>query len=258
MYAFRQRPLTWLFAIATLCVDAMIIFLSFQPRGALFNGATAGLLMGQCWALGAWLVLGHAHRLVRGIIVVLSVAAINAVRATAAYRAWGDFKLSWTFELEWYAVSAAVSAGAAWIAVLFVGRNQLGVDSPLDDRFHFPLVELFGWTIVVAVASWIFGAVVYEYLIEYSDALIVGITAAGIAGILAITNYQTRRPWLGIGGAAILMACGFGLSAYAKQNINWSLGWVLIFGFSYSAVWGVVRAIELRIFSAPGELASAN
>ena len=72
MYAFRQRPLTWLFVIATLCVDAVAATYQFPAA------AVMAMFFGQAFVVGGWLALGGAHRLFRAavFIVVLMVQTL--------------------------------------------------------------------------------------------------------------------------------------------------------------------------------------
>ena len=51
MYAFRQRPLTWLFLIALACLNVVAISTDFRQDWY------ADLLAGQVFIAGGWLAL---------------------------------------------------------------------------------------------------------------------------------------------------------------------------------------------------------
>src|SRR5688572_5423910 len=72
MPPFRQRPLTWLFWIATLCLTAVGAFADEE-----FSWLFA-LLSGQLHVLCGWAAIARANRLARGAVLVIAPLWITA------------------------------------------------------------------------------------------------------------------------------------------------------------------------------------
>ena len=72
MPSFRQHPLTWLFLIATACVDAVALATDHESAWA------NALVLGQLLAVSGWLVVGKSHRLARAGVTVAAVGLLTA------------------------------------------------------------------------------------------------------------------------------------------------------------------------------------
>src|SRR5215213_4367128 len=68
MLSFRQRPLTWLFLIATACIDALAIAGAANHESEWFGAAA----LGQMWVAGGWLATGKMHRLLRATVFLMT------------------------------------------------------------------------------------------------------------------------------------------------------------------------------------------
>ncbi len=137
---FRDRPLTWLFILATVVVDLTMFF---GGGGAIFNG----ILVGQVAATAIWAAIGHSHRLTRGSLLVVTVGVLAILPVN------GIYENVLTFMASYALVIVATSSVVVWL------RNRILVRLNGDREkapLKVPLIEFFGWTIVVAVAS--FGA----------------------------------------------------------------------------------------------------
>lgn len=186
MYAFRQRPLTWLFLIATVCVDALLTIVrpSMLPRNS--EHIYVGLMLGQFWIAGAWLIVGSAHRLARGAAFMLTVLLLTTLISMSEGDSPEISAPEWGHIIAIGSMIAGASAlGAGAATLLSILRRRRGL-SPTEMRF--PVIELFGWTIVVAVASWAMSAANYDRLADHSSTLfaIIGAIVAGSAAALAI------------------------------------------------------------------------
>ena len=144
---FRDRPLTWLYIAATVCVD-LVLMVAESDQG-LVSSVKAGLVLGQLAALAIWSVRGPQHRLAR-----ISCLVVVTGLLTYLIDAIPDPK----------PICLAFHTGyVIWIAfVTLVGdaiRYRLrkrGEDESSVYRWRVPLIEFFGWTTVVAIIS--FGA----------------------------------------------------------------------------------------------------
>src|SRR5688572_29403581 len=70
---FRDRPLTWLFIIATACVDALAIAGEVNGTSGWFSAAAAG----QMWIAGGWFAIGTAHRFLRATLFLLTPIVLS-------------------------------------------------------------------------------------------------------------------------------------------------------------------------------------
>jgi len=138
---FRDRPLTWLFVIATVCVDVV--------GQLLFDSIQFWLAFGQLSAVAIWLVMGKVHRLAR-FGVFLAVISFVAGRSSNP----GDWIFPENFFLTMLVVYTVCVVLAVCPIVFFrfwirSRKQTVGRKNP----WQFPLIELFGWTIIVAYAS---------------------------------------------------------------------------------------------------------
>jgi hypothetical protein len=214
MDGFRRRPLTWLFLIATACVDLAAVATGHET--AWF----ATLVVGQVMVAGGWLALGRAHRLARvGVFmgVMLALAA-------------PDFFLAGVDDPEWryvlgtllvIGVATAVSAGA-----LLLLMKLFGVMSPTPhaDRWRYSVVEMLGWMIIVAAGTVTVQAAVFSHLEAKSprisghdpnwvDLSLVALVAATMMAVrLRLTGI---RQWIGV---AITAGVLFILAGYLMTS----------------------------------------
>lgn len=147
MPPFCQRPTTYLFLGAT----AILIPAIAEPRSVLnWNVWAQGFTIGQMMLSGAWLVLGSTHRLARGAICLAATAGLAAVSCWLIGRlnlnAWQQ-TLAGVFMIQ-----IVVAIGAA-VALLALRRLESGSTEGSGVFLRYPVIEIFGWTIVVALAS---------------------------------------------------------------------------------------------------------
>jgi hypothetical protein len=148
MPAFRQRPLSWLFLIATACLDVLAVGTNHEAPWV------DGVVLGQIIVVSAWLVLGRSHRLARAAVFVAAIALVASpeilrghVRGAAFQAFVRSFVLGSTI-----AIALVTSALVAfWHGV---ARVAFGADPVrAARRWQFPMVEIFGWMTIVALAA---------------------------------------------------------------------------------------------------------
>ena len=150
---FRDRPLTWLFFIATACVDLAMILPTFHapevargdlPRLIFLFGIPAQLSLAAIWA-----AVGGGHRLARG--AMLTLAVFLATLATMR------FPYAWQNLLSFYLLQALLVASGS---LLLNAGGWLRKWSPRNEqekqKFQFSVIEMFGWTCLAAI--WAFAA----------------------------------------------------------------------------------------------------
>ena len=144
MYSFRQRPLTWLFWIATICLTAV---------GALkSNEATwFGLLLtGQLYVLSGWMGISQAHRLARGAVLVIAPLWLTAMVLRSQRTPNGE-EAKTVLGVAMALGGIVFLATAIIAAILRLGPAQRTTNR---SRWQISVAEILGWTIVVAIASW--------------------------------------------------------------------------------------------------------
>ena len=232
-FMFRDRLLTWLFITASVVVDLALLAAEMASRDSFrFQALLQGIALGQVGALAIWTVTGRVHRLARGagLIVATSLLALFAIHGEP-----------WYFQ-EWLALLAIYAAIVmAAVALITIVRRIVSSKREQHETLQTPLIELFGWTIVVAIAS--FGArfMDFQVLERGLSKLPTTLTILAIPVIAEILHRPKFQPlhlltWLVFVGAAC--ALGYSLAdrrfspmLYATQA-------------AYLAVWMIVRSLE--------------
>jgi len=195
MHGFRDRPLTWLFVATTVCIDLVMIlptlfpvqasvsprFLhEYVPRLILSIGVPAQLSLAALWA-----ATSPATRLARGAtltaavyLAFLSALLFGLPRQQVILYFFAPTLVVWggslTLELAgllpgWRPMDAATTPPQGTRSLDPRLMESLGLKvsdrSPEKRPWQFSLVELFGWTCVVAL--WAF-AVRHADLAPYS------------------------------------------------------------------------------------------
>jgi hypothetical protein len=214
MDPFRRRPLAALFLMATLCVDALVPALQPAVQQSGVEYLLLGALVGQAWTAGAWLVLGSAHRLSRGAVFVAAMTGLATLlvlgepHPNASRMEWGR-----AFGVVSLMGVAAVVGAAIAAAMLRATAPRPAKDRPLQ----FPIVEFFGWTIVVAFGSWAVSTAQYGQLVRVEQSLIYAMSSSAVAGIAAAlaTRGSGRATVRVVLPAAVVVAF---LASYAIQG----------------------------------------
>jgi hypothetical protein len=237
MTNFHRRPLTWLFWIATACAD---LILATHSKGELRDALEAplfGVFIGQIWIAGAWLALGQAHRLARGagfVAAMLSLTTVMAISQNGLDMSAAD----WGQPLAAIAVMGAATAlatGAAYLTLRTVSHSN----GPGQNRVQFPIIELFGWTIVVAVASWASAAGEFSRLVNVPQSFIFAVSSSITAGVATALAMQRRIDslWLRktlpvavvVGFVAIVALLGGVRERDLYHGAHWAFGYLGLF-----------------------------
>jgi hypothetical protein len=146
---FRKYPLTTLFIVATVCVDVALVVSTKQQdllersgwKFYLWNF----LVPSQISMLALWSVFGKTHRLTKAAAVTL---------------AGGSLILAHWMLFEVQLFNEATVFNLFQIIIVVIGAlvfRLCGISSSTsenDKRFQFSLVEMFGWSMIVAL--WVF------------------------------------------------------------------------------------------------------
>lgn len=248
---FRERPLTWLFVIATICVDAMIVMNWEDP---IANDWRWGLGLGQSAVLGYWLIAGTGHRLERAAMFVTGLLAITSVLVWP-FQSGG--LLPWGRMLTPSAIFGAMSAvGAAMEGICFSHMRKKSRDVPDGHPVRYSMMELIGWTAIVAISAASLRHVQMIQLLLIPEMLIFVVGFSFTLGI--VTALLTKHRYEKRYSFGISLACIAAFHAFSRFVL--SIGAILplyeqAFSFSilYVAAWIVVRRLDapLRAHTAP-------
>ena len=198
---FRDRPWTWVFLILTLGVDLHILVVDTETSGP-WDGvvyAQLGVVNGQMVVVGAWTVLGSAHRSIRPFVFFVAMAihailVIISVQEPFSMRNWNR-SVAIVFVFQLTAALAALVTLAMQTRLVRRLRNQ---DVARKDR-RFRLVELLAWMGVVALATSLLRNPEVAPLLKDSEAAswLAMSTASGFC--CALLAGRSRPPrWFGI------------------------------------------------------------
>ncbi|HMO83923.1 MAG TPA: hypothetical protein PKC18_03280, partial [Lacipirellulaceae bacterium] len=174
MTPHAHRPLIWLFWIAAACWNGVALLVN--QESAWFD-AVAG---GQVAVASAWLALGHHRWLTRAAWVA---AALAASIAPDFLRSHGNaFFPLWRYLLGTYLLLAC---GTAATMRLWTWLERRTADGPPASRqpWRFPLAELFGWTIVVALAAVGIRSAAFHHVDRHGAVIYLALAAAS-AGLV--------------------------------------------------------------------------
>lgn len=234
MYAFRRQPLTWLFLIATACLDLAAVAADFQVVWFDY------LVAGQLFVAGGWLAIGGASRLARAAVALAAVALLTAPDYLMPSRYGVDV---WRYVLAtlMYLTVACAIACWCWMAIL----RLLHVQRPSADRvrWQFPLIELFGWNIVVAVVLLMLRSARFTHLDDQSSHYLILGAGAAIAALMII-SFVWREPRNDLQSllfvATAIVIYWVALAAMYPKGDRY----ILWDAFAYVAAWILVRRVD--------------
>lgn len=228
-----QRILTWLFIAASVALDCAILTATWTQRDLYeFHPLLQGIALGQVGALAIWTVCGELHRLARGACLVFGTGAIAV--ATIGSQDW--YAQKWLAQLGVYAVLVV-----AVVAALEFARRTVAERRAPHEMVQTPLIELFGWTIVVAIVSFGTRYMDFEVLGNGLEQLPRAITLIAVP----VGAYLLYRPpfqfthllkWLLFVGVA-------GVAGYFLASKRLTPA-VFAVQAAYLAAWMIVREVE--------------
>jgi hypothetical protein len=241
----RNYPLTWLFIVATVCVDAAVLF---STSAGSVSSADTGLrfyawnyaIPAQFSCLAVWAVYGTTHRLAKAAWVTLACGLLLVLTWHTVEPSFRVETISFNF-IQLF----AVLLGVGLLRAGGVGRHL--ADS--IESLRFSLVEIFGWTMVVALWAFALRFAGVNFIIDAY--WWVWIATASIAP-LVVTPILFANLSLGSRPFALLAAYLFTLIAYAigRRFMNgpmplWALSMAITQITYISAWWAVVRTDEV-------------
>jgi hypothetical protein len=197
-----QRPLTWLFWIAAICLDAVALSIDYEGRFA------SALVLGQLFVVSGWLAVGRSPLVVRAACLVAAIALITAPDyVIPRWRSEMHQDVVWPHVLALTMVGAAITAVATAIwAALLRGVSPLREEgSPPSIRFS--VASCLGWMLVVAVASSGLRVADFSLLMDQPLGMLSGLGMAGVAAAViagSLADYRTTSLTRGLNAIAIL------------------------------------------------------
>lgn len=244
MHTLRARPLTWLFFAATACLDA--IALATDNESPFANA----LALGQLFIAAGWLVLGRSHRLARAAVFVAAIGLITFPDFIIP-RVRGGFYA----DLVWpHVLGMLIAMGVATVATTFwwsVMPRLTSRENSLKFRrsdWQFPVVELFGWTIIVAVASVGLRLANFSQMddpINVSLSLALVFLAGAVMALPLIDYGQgewSPSAWAKVSAAGLIGGTALLLAAKLPGDARTVAAGAL----AYAACWSVVMRLDRR------------
>jgi hypothetical protein len=185
---FYQRPLTWLFWIAALSLDAVALSIDYEGRLA------SALVLGQLFVVSGWLAVGRSPLVIRAACLVAAVALITAPDyVIPRWRSDMHRDVVWPHVLAMTMVGAAITAmaTASWAALLR-GASPLKEEGA-PPTIRFSVASCLGWMLVVAVASSALRVADFSLLLDQPFGVLSGVGMAGVAASLiagALADYR--------------------------------------------------------------------
>jgi hypothetical protein len=225
MPSFRDRPLSWLFIAATVCLDILLVV---KDRPESWTGA---FLQGQLSVVSAWAAIGAAHPLIRGAALVLSGPAVTYL----------GFGYDLASEEGEHVLGAALVSNVFIFITTFLGSCQWR----RVKTWRFSVADLLGWMIIVAIA----GATsrnVNLTLFRTSNTL-VGAVLLGFPAVVIVVLLLTpsrKRDVIGFLVSAAVVAA-FYISYYLLTG-GGDRGVLLLAVYAYVALWVLVSRLDMR------------
>jgi len=229
MPASRPRPLTWLFLLATLVIDVAVLLLGLGERPLSY--LVIGFVIGQMFWVGSWLVAGDAHRLARGATFVIAAMGLTTVVEYSNHGGPGD----WGRTFGAVAVLASASAASTAVVLIILRRwdDLRGHRARAD--YRFPLIELFGWTIVVALASvalrWARFGQLLSQAAQFAHAIAIAATSGLIYALFLSREAKASLARCVVVAAAIVAVVAAGTSSRVGADRD------LYYGFFWSCTY---------------------
>ena len=232
---FSNRPLTWLFVAATISVD-LVLFGFAEIDGAEEKYAVLGFVIGQIAVMGIWSIRGTWHRLLRISVYVISIWLLQFViepsRELFAY-------------MFVYGIAIAIASILVEIFRLFSNHNSTETDR--SSRLRFPIIEFFGWTIVLAFVCLGYRAADFSAMIAHSEWW-TDLFLLLILPLLLICLTQKDLRDLSIGKAVLLLGVFLAAEWYLVKYYEVYL--LLVGQAAYLLLWLVVLTLDNIRFEA--------
>ena len=248
---FYHRPLTWLFWLAALCLDAVALSINYEGPFA------SALGLGQLFVVSGWLVLGRSHPLARASwFVAVLIILVAPDYAIPRWRSSMHQDVVWPHVLALMTAAGAFTAfaTAAWAAFLW----NVSTPEPQPPRKpQYSIAALLGWMTVLALSTTCVRLADFSLLGESVKDLISGGGMAGAAAIFIAASIGPHRDsWLTRGLSAAGFATGIGVMA--AVGVPPEAAAVAVGALMFVVAWTIVVRIDRHCAKAPAaELATS-
>lgn len=233
MPTFRQRPLTWLFVIATIVVDV-----AAWAQGRYEAEWVQGLILGQLMALGGWLALGRTHPLLRVTAAIVAIVATIAPDLMAAR----FIPMVVSYALTQSIVIAAATAVFSLVWRLALERFEPQEIAGAPRRWRLSVLELLGWMTVVGVATTVLKRTDRSAVTEAGDLVEVAFVVALAALVMTLwlrdELLSVRKRLIASIALVVFLVVGFKVSPTPRDSL------VLIPPYGYLAAWIAVQRMD--------------
>jgi hypothetical protein len=245
MYGFRNRPLTWLFIIATACLDLVAVAHVVNYESNWFSA----IAVGQMCLVGSLLAAGPAHRLLRAALFLGVPILLTVPDYLSTSEFIGEVPAEVALEISIVstapsvlAISLVITAMAAFFSFVLIALNAICVprsSGATKAKFQFPIIEFFGWTIVVAVSTIALRAADFDW---FDSSLLAQAASFSIFPAAVIVFFHApRRTWFLKGAVFVSAAISFYALAVQAENLDWH---VMLSAYGYLAGWILVKRMD--------------
>ena len=227
----RDRLLIWLFIIASVVVDFAFLTMA-RNGGSELLGVSSGLILGQTAALAIWAAVGQSHRLMRVSVLVVATGLLATM--TGGYTLVREF--------EWLAL---LSGYTTLILVTTILINTLRERADIEAkprRLQVPLIEFFGWTIIVAIISFVACHMEFNFFRVGDHVIEKIITLLAFPILLAIFIKKDIRD-LGARNAFLLVGGWIAPAIFLQLRERWGAA-LIIAQANYLIIWQIVLTLD--------------
>ncbi len=233
---FRDRPLTLLFVVATILVDIVLLVCGVE-WGWESDEIVVSFLLGQVATLGCWVAVGNRHRLERGAVFLIGIVALTAITCWSLNGGLED----WQDPFLLFFVYGSLNTLFAMLWKLCFRRLSVKESTA---EFRYSLMELFGWTVVVAIASALLRQASFSDLIRDLPLLALLVSVAAVPTVLSVLFACEQKYRSYVPKIAVMVAIGGFITAY---NLFPDSELVMVFAGSlvHTVTWIVVVRLDV-------------
>jgi hypothetical protein len=241
---FRNYPLTCLFILATICVDLVVALTSVQnsvlapESGLRFKVWNFGI-PAQVSTLALWAIYGTTHRLTKATVVTFAGGILLLVTAIVLGQPHFNESISFNFIQILF-----VLAGGTIFWLLGIGKSGRNAET----SFRFSLVEMFGWSMIVAL--WAFALRSMNAGLLVDRYFVLWIVTASVTPILLIPVHFSKfsMAWRcgALGAVFGIVLAAYGIAdRYVSDNpiALWALS-MSITQIIYITAWRIVWRMD--------------
>ena len=201
-------------------------------RGPVFEG----VVVGQVATIAVWAATGQSYRLTRGSLLVVGVGVLALLSGARSPKVYSR---TLTLMAAYVLVVVVTTLAIVWLRSRL--RSRFGND-PSKTPLQVPLIEFFGWTIVVAIIS--FGAryMDVQFLERVQHLFPVYLLTYAIVP-LALILFESKFRFLQLISAALFLAVVYWMGTHFFGRGPW-YGLKVVSTAGYLTAWLLMRNIE--------------